>query len=119
MLKDALGWGTALWLFGYVLGIALFFVLPPSLLGWAIMPIGAEAALLVLLKKVDEGGMGRYAAIAAAWTAIAVVLDYIFIVTLLKPADGYYKLDVYAYYSLTFILPLAAGYWRSRLHARG
>jgi hypothetical protein len=28
-----------------------------------------------------------------------------------KPADGYYKLDVYLYYILTFALPLIVG-WR-------
>ena len=40
LLKDSLGWGFVLWLVGYVLGLALFFALPPSLIGWAIMPVG-------------------------------------------------------------------------------
>ena len=40
LLKDTLGWGFALWLIGYVLGFILFFILPVSLMGWVIMPIG-------------------------------------------------------------------------------
>ena len=39
-LKDSFGWGFILWLVGYVLGVMLFAVLPPSLIGWAITPIG-------------------------------------------------------------------------------
>ncbi len=114
ILTDAFGWGFALWLIGYLLGIVLFFVLPPSLLGWVIMPIGIAIALFVSLKKVEPGDIQRYAQIAVAWTAMAIVLDYIFIVKMLNPADGYYKLDVYIYYALTFIIPLAAGIWKNR-----
>jgi hypothetical protein len=38
LLKDSLGWGSILWLIGYILigyilGIVRFFVLPPSWLG--------------------------------------------------------------------------------------
>lgn len=35
------------------------------------------------------------------WTLIAVLDDHLFIVRALKPADGYYKPDVYLYYALT------------------
>jgi len=38
----------------------------------------------------------------------------LFIVKAFKPADGYYKLDVYLYYALTFALPLIVG-WRKKL----
>lgn len=60
--------------------------------------------------------MQRYVVLAAVWTAIAVVLDYPFVLWLLKPADGYYRPDVYAYYALTFLLPLAVVRWK---RARG
>jgi hypothetical protein len=53
-----------------------------------------------------------YILLAVFWTAIAVILDYLFIVKALKPADGYYKLDVYLYYALTFIIPLIVGGWK-------
>ncbi len=113
LLIDALGWGIGLWLIGYVLGIVLFFVLPPSVLGWVIMPIGIAITLWVLLARVKGGALQRYLILAVAWTVIAVVFDYLFLVQLFKPADGYYKLDVYIYYASTFLLPLLVGWWRS------
>ncbi len=39
-----------------------------------------------------------------------IIFDYFFLVKMFKPADGYYKLDVYLYYVLTFILPLVVGW---------
>lgn len=110
--KDAFGWGFLLWLFGYVLGIILFMVVPPSLIGWVIMPIGILFTLWVLMNKVKGGSFGYYALVALVWTMIAVVCDYIFLVKAFKPADGYYKTDVYIYYALTFILPLVFGWWK-------
>jgi len=44
---------------------------------------------------------------------IAVIFDYLFLVKMFKPTDGYYKLDVYLYYILTFLLPLIVG-WRKK-----
>ncbi len=35
--KNTLGWGFALWFIGYALGIMLFAILPPALIGWAIL----------------------------------------------------------------------------------
>jgi hypothetical protein len=111
LLKDTLGWGIALWLIGYVLGFILFFVLPPLLIGWIIMPIGALITFWVLFKKVKGVSFRYYLILSVVWTVIAIVFDYIFIVKMLNAADGYYKLDVYLYYALTFIIPLIVG-WR-------
>jgi hypothetical protein len=62
----------------------------------------------------DKGNsFNYYLYLAIAWTLIAIVFDYLFIVKTLMPADGYYKLDVYLYYALTLILPLVA-YYRKR-----
>lgn len=116
--KDAFGWGVVVWLIGYVLGIVLFAFVPPAMLGWVIMPIGIFVALWVLLKKVSGGTMQRYLLIGAIWTLIAIIFDYVFLVLLFKPADGYYKLDVYLYYLLTFILPLLVGWYKKgHLHS--
>lgn len=109
LLKDALGWGFTLWLIGYALGMILFFVVPPSLIGWIITPIGIIMTLWVLMKKVKGTFFQYYSILAVTWTLIAIALDYFFIVKALKPADGYYKLDVYLYYALTFIMPLGVG----------
>lgn len=111
LLKDALGWGIGLWLFGYILGIIFFPFLPNAILGWAIMPLGTAAALWILFKKIKGDSIKYYLLLGIAWTLIAIVFDYLFLVKLLNPADGYYKLDVYLYYLLTFLLPLLVG-WR-------
>lgn len=108
-LKDAFVWGVILWLIGYVLGIIFFTVVPPELIGWAIMPIGIVTTLWVLLKKVKTNTFKYYLFIAFVWTFIALVCDYFLLVNVFKPADGYYKLDVYIYYGLTFILPVLVG----------
>lgn len=107
--KDALMWGFILWLIGYVLGIALFPILPQSLLGWVIMPIGVVITLWVLLKKMKGESMQYYFLLGVMWLLIAVICDYFFLVKLFNPADGYYKPDVYLYYVLTFALPLVVG----------
>lgn len=110
ILKDTLGWGFVLWLIGYALGMIFFTIMPASVIGWAIMPIGTIIILWVLLKKIRSNSIKYYLLLACIWTLIAVILDYFFIVKALNPADGYYKLDVYIYYTLTFILPLVIGF---------
>lgn len=108
-LKDTFGWGFLLWFIGYVLGIILFFIAPPSAIGWIIMPIGIMMTLWVLLKKINNRSLRYYLFLAIIWTLIAIIFDYFFLVQIFQPADGYYKLDVYLYYSSTFILPLIIG----------
>lgn len=106
---DTFIWGFILWLIGYLLGILLFAVAPHELIGWIIMPVGIVITLWVLLKKVKSRSFQSYIGIAVTWTLIAIACDYVFLVKLFNPADGYYKLDVYVYYALTFILPLLIG----------
>lgn len=115
-LKDALGWGFILWLIGYALGFIFFAFVPMSLIGWVIMPIGTVITILVAFKKIKGTTLGYYLAVAAAWTVIAVVFDYIFLVKLLNPVGGYYKLDIYLYYILTFVIPMVAGLIKTRQH---
>jgi hypothetical protein len=107
--KDTIGWGFLLWLIGYILGIVLFMVAPPSMIGWIIMPIGMVITLWVLFKKIKKNTFQYYLILAIIWTFIAIVFDYFFLVKLFKPADNYYKVDVYLYYTLTFVLPLIIG----------
>jgi hypothetical protein len=114
--KELLGWGVALWLVGYILGIVLIGVVGASLVGWLIMPIGFAVTCWVLVNKIRSEGIAHYALLGVAWTIIAIVFDYVFIVVAFHPADGYYKPDVYAYYALTFVLPVLIGWWKTTRH---
>jgi len=107
--KDAFVWGFVLWFIGYIFGIILYSVVPPDAIGWLIMPIGIIITLWVLYKKIKGDSYKYYLSLAIVWTLIAVIFDYVFLVQMFKPADGYYKLDVYLYYIMTFILPVLAG----------
>ena len=51
LLKDGLGWGFLLWLIGYILGIVFFMFVPPTMIGFVVMPIGIVITLWVLFKK--------------------------------------------------------------------
>ena len=113
--KDALGWGFILWLIGYTLGITLFLIVPVSIIGWIIMPIGTIITLWVLLKKIKADSFRYYVLLAVVWVLIAIVFDYFFLVKAFKPVDGYYKLDVYLYYALTFVLPLVVGWHKKAI----
>ncbi len=112
LYKDAFLWGFVLWLIGYLFGMVLFFIVPQNMIGWIILPIGTTITLWVLFKKIKGDSFIYYLYLAIAWVMIAILFDYLFIVKSLN-ADGYYKLDVYMYYALAFILPLAA-FWRKK-----
>lgn len=114
LIKDGIVWGFLLWLIGYVLGIVLFMIVPAELIGWVIFPIGSVVTLWVLFRKIKSDEFGYYFKIAILWTVIAVILDYLLLVQLFKPEDGYYKLTVLIYYIITFILPIIVGWTKSR-----
>jgi hypothetical protein len=107
---NTISWGFSLWLFGYVLGIVFFAFVPKDVIGWYILPFGVAATLWVLFKKIKRESFGCYIGLGVFWTVIAVALDYLFIVKLFKSVD-YYKLDVYVYYILTFVLPVIVGWY--------
>jgi hypothetical protein len=117
--RDAVGWGFVLWLIGYVLGFIFFAFVPAAVIGWYVMPLGIAITCLVLWKWIRLDSMGAAALIGIGWTVIAIVCDYAFLVKLLNPADGYYKFDVYAYYTLTLALPLIAYQIKRAFRIRG
>jgi hypothetical protein len=108
IVRDVIGWGVGLWLFGYILGFVFYGLLPPALIGWYVMPLGIAATVLALWRWVTPTSWPEAAMLGLGWCVIAIVLDYLGIVTLLNPPDGYYKLDVYVYYLITLLLPLLA-----------
>ena len=111
-IRNTLFWGFILWLVGYVAGIVLFFVVPKDLIGWVITLPATLFTIWVLMTKVKRPELMCYFGTGLVWTIMAIVLDYLFIVVLLKAGNAYYKPDVLIYYFTTFILPIAVGYWK-------
>jgi hypothetical protein len=114
LVAAVVGWGFGLWLLGYILGFVFYALVPPALIGWCVMPLGIAATCLVLWRRARPGSLRDAILLGVGWAAIAVACDYIFLVRLLAPPDGYYKLDVYLYYLLTLALPIAAVLLRQR-----
>jgi hypothetical protein len=106
-------WGFSLWLFGYILGFIFFAFVPKDQIGWYIMPFGVLVTFWVLFKKIERKKFQCYLMLGIFWTLIAIIFDYLFIVKLLNSA-GYYKIDVYVYYLLTFLLPAVMGWYKFR-----
>jgi len=48
-----------------------------------------------------------YCKVGLVWTVIAIVFDFLFIVVLLQAT--YYGVDVFVYYTLTFLIPVGIG----------
>jgi hypothetical protein len=111
ILKNTVSWGLILWLFGYVLGIVFYGIVPKNLIGFVILPFGVLFTLWVLFKKIRREALMCYFGLGLIWTVLAILLDYIFIVKLFHLV-GYYKTDVYVYYILTFILPIIVGWFK-------
>lgn len=105
-------WGFALWFIGYVAGFILFFIVPKDYIGWVITPFATLLTVWVIFKKIKRPELLCYFGLGLVWTVIAVVMDYVFIITLLRTGFSYYKPDVFLYYILTFTLPLIIGYWK-------
>lgn len=111
-IKNMLTWGFILWLVGYLASIVLFFIVPKEYIGWVLSPLASVFTIWVLMKKVKRPELMCYFGTGLIWTIMAILLDYLFIITLLKTGNSYYKLDVYLYYLLTFVLPIIVGYWK-------
>lgn len=58
--KDVFGRGFLLWLFGYLLGVILFFIIPKPMIGWTLIPITTVVTLWVLIKKIQCVSVSYY-----------------------------------------------------------
>jgi hypothetical protein len=114
---DTIGLGTALWLLGYLVSLGLFFTPFASVMGWVITAIFTPVTIAVAWWRfrARDLPLSYYAGVGLAWAAIAIALDYLFIVRLFN-AD-YYAPDVFLYYALTFLIPVGVGLYLRR--ARG
>jgi hypothetical protein len=115
VLKDTLGPGIFFWLIGYFAGIVLFFTPFKSSMGWIMLVIFTPFTLAVTWWWFRGRALPLqyYAGVGGAWMLIAVVLDYLFIVTLLGAAT-YYALHIFLYYALMFLIPVGVGLYLHR-----
>jgi hypothetical protein len=115
ILKDTAGLGTLLWLIGYLAGIVLYFTPLSDSLGWVIMVIFTPITLWITLWWfcARDLPLRYYAGVGVAWTALAVVLDYLFIVLLFN-SSHYYAMDIFVYYAMMFLIPVGVGMYINR-----
>jgi len=112
--RNGIGWCIGLWLFGYVLSMLFSLLMPLEMIRWFVTPIGVLFTCLVLWKWVHVRTLRDGFVIGAIWCALAVILDYLFIVTLLDPPDSHYQLDSYLYYASLLLLPAIAATLRQK-----
>jgi hypothetical protein len=108
-IKDTVGLGTALWLFGYLASLVLFFSPLADMMGWIITAVFTPVTIAVTWGwfRGRSLPLTYFVQAGIVWTAIAVVLDYLFIVRLFQAT--YYGADVFVYYALTFLIPVGVG----------
>ena len=117
-IKDTVGLGTLLWLFGYLTSMVLFFSPFVSIMGWIITIVFTPVTIAITWWwfRVRNLTLLYYAGVGLVWTVIAVVLDFFFIVQLFHAT--YYSPDVFIYYALTFLIPVGVGLYLIRIHWR-
>ena len=108
-IKDTAGLGTGLWLIGYLASLALFFSPFAGSMGWILLVVCTPVTIVITWWwfKGRDLALPYYAEVGIAWTVLAVVLDYLFIVWMLQAT--YYGADVFVYYALTFLIPVGIG----------
>jgi hypothetical protein len=106
---DTIGLGTGLWLFGYLASLLLFFSQFADIMGWIITVVFTPVTIAIAWWwfKGRRLHLTYYMLVGLVWTAIAVVLDYLFIVRLFH--TPYYGPDIFVYYALTFLIPVGVG----------
>jgi hypothetical protein len=111
---DTVGVGAGLWLIGYLASLALFVTPLAPVMGWIIKAVFTPVTVAIAWWRFRgrDLPLAYYIGVGLAWAAIAIVLDYLFIVLLFN-AD-YYAPDVYMYYSLTFLIPVGVGLYLAR-----
>jgi hypothetical protein len=117
-IKDTIGLGTGLWLFGYLASLLLFFSPFADIMGWIITAVFTPItiALAWWWFRARDLPLTYYVVVGVAWTMLAIVLDYLFIVRLFQTT--YYEIDVFVYYALTFLIPVGVGLYLRHIQGR-
>jgi len=116
LLRDTVYAGTLLWLAGYLASMAVYFSgLNYDFWGKVVLLLYIPCAAVFAYWYFSgrDLTLRYYAGVGIAWSLIAVVLDYPFIV-LLFGANQYYGPDVYLYYAAMVLIPIGAGWYRKR-----
>ncbi len=115
-IRDMVGLGMGFWLLGYLLSLALFFSPFASSMGWILLAVCTPVTIAITwwwFRRRDLP-LVYFVKVGLAWTVIAIVLDFLFIIILLQAT--YYGPDVFVYYALTFLIPVGVGYYLSGRH---
>jgi hypothetical protein len=107
---DVFVFGILIWLIGYIVSLILFSFVPNSILGWILCIVFTPITFLIAQRRFKNRKLKFfcYFMTGVIWTVIAIVLDYLFIVKLFSAVD-YYKVDVFVYYAITFLIPVIIG----------
>lgn len=110
-IRDAVLLGTALWLLGYLASLLLFVTPLHPVMGWVLIGFftPVTTAIAWYWFRARDQPLPYYVKVGLAWTVLAIVLDYLFIVLLFSAT--YYGPDVFVYYAVTFAIPVGVG-WR-------
>ena len=113
-IKDAVLLGAFLWLIGYLASLVLFLSPYAGVMGWILLIVFTPVTIAISWYwfRARDNGLSYYAKVGAVWVALAVVLDYLFIVLLFQAA--YYGPDVFVYYAATFLIPVGVGAYLAR-----
>ena len=108
-IKDTGGLGIVFWLIGYLASLVLFFSPFAESMGWILLILCTPVTFIITWWwfRSRTLRLSYYMLVGIAWTAIAIVFDYLFIVLLLNAL--YYGVDVFIYYALTFLIPVSVG----------
>lgn len=109
LLKDTVVLGVLLWLLGYIASLLLFVSPFAGIMGWILIAVFTPVSVIIVWRWFTgrDLPLAYYAGLGIAWTVIAVVFDYLFIVLLFSAT--YYGPDVFVYYAITFLIPVCIG----------
>jgi hypothetical protein len=117
-IKDTLGLGAGLWLIGYLASLLLFFSPFADSMGWIITAVCTPVTIAIAWWWFRERDLPLtyFVLVGLAWTVIAIVLDYLCIVRLFQ--TPYYEIDIFVYYTLTFLIPVGVGLYLQHIQGR-
>lgn len=85
-IRDMVGLGMGFWLLGYLLSLALFFSPFARSMGWILVAVCTPVTIAITwwwFRRRDLP-LVYFVKVGLAWTVIAIVLDFLFIVIVLQ-----------------------------------